>query len=1269
MINAVVNFFKRIRIFLAAFIIVAALLSSLFRALTPWATQYKSEVEQHLSTLLGEAVTIQSMETGWYWFEPVIKLNQVTVTDAHRDTIKLRQLFVGINLFSSLWHWQIQPGVLYINDVKLTARQRQDQWQIDGLTTHDRQPIHWTDDSYQPILAWILAQQKIIINHLSLDVHLNDGTFIPARGINLVIGRSGWGYRIKAKAHLRQQVPTALQWVAYLTLDPYHLDKTEGQVYLSLKNVVPAQWQGFFNPERYTVTDGRGDVQVWTDIKAGQLQDAQARADIYRLALTDNQTQRHNRLDRFKANLAWQLTRTGWQLSGDHVGLEINHRHWPQNQFLVAYQKPLNTWTIHVKQLIIESLLSLDVSWPDSFKPWLAVKPRGLFKDTRVQIKNNAPAFLLTQFKTLGWEAFGPYPGVENLSGVLSWQPNEGHVEIDGEYTVIKPKDKPPVTFLSLNTVLDWKELSHGLRISLDRLVLRHPDLLFSGNGVLDDVTAREIGHITLTAALSASKAQRWLLYLPSQSLKPKLDAWLKHDVKRIDKLVANVNINGRGADFPYDKAEGEFEINGHLSGVDLVFAPKWPVTKDIEAYVQVKQRTFNADVVHADLQGIVLNEANVVINNLGLNRETLLVHTKVDTSASKAQSYVLASPLNKKLSALNSLQMSGSLSLDLQLEAALYPENDDILALGDITFKNNQVKVNHTLENIELHELNGSLQFDHEGVLDSSLQALLLNNPVSILIQSIRSSNPRTEVRIKAKTNIALLRGKLNLSIFELMRGDFWLEGLLVITENKQDLDQFQIKSSLSGLKIDLPPPLNKTADSQAPLTVDIHFNPDKALRFRINYDSRLSADLWFSGPKGQFHLQKGEIRLGSSTARWQEQLGLQIVGSLASFDLRQWLDTLAKLPATRSKESVSDAVSFIDLRLKQARIAERNYTDLAVQATRLNANEWSIEIEQQQVKANLRYKIKERLLSGVLGHLYWHKSSDRQSKPSRLNVSDMPNVDLRIHDFRYDTFNVGQVALKMTRSPKAWRLDYCKIKTPAYQVTATGEWHQATPINQTQIKVDMQINDLAGSLKRWHISPVVESSFGQIELRGTWPGSYTDFALNKVKGTMALYFKHGRITNLSPETEEKLGLGKLLSILSLQTIPRRLKLDFSDLKNDGYSFDVLKGSFEVRDGAIHTTDSYIDGPVAYASMKGSLDLARQLYDVDLQVSPHITASLPIVATIAGGPVAGVATWVASKIINQGMQKIRAYTYKISGPWKQPVVQQVSIFRKEKNQ
>lgn len=147
-----------------------------------------------------------------------------------------------------------------------------------------------------------------------------------------------------------------------------------------------------------------------------------------------------------------------------------------------------------------------------------------------------------------------------------------------------------------------------------------------------------------------------------------------------------------------------------------------------------------------------------------------------------------------------------------------------------------------------------------------------------------------------------------------------------------------------------------------------------------------------------------------------------------------------------------------------------------------------------------------------------------------------------------------------------------------------------------------------------------------------------------------MYLQLKNGRITHLSKATEEKLGLGKLLSILSLQTIPRRLQLDFSDLSHQGYSFDIFQGNFIIKDGIMSTQDSYLDGPVAYAGMKGDLNLPKHTYNLNLKISPHITASLPVVATIAGGPVAGVAAWVANNIISQSMQKFLGTVIKYQG-------------------
>lgn len=1260
---------KRCWMPLAILIITAAVISSLFRALTPWATQYKTDVEHHLSVLLGEPVTINAMETGWYWFEPVIKLNEVEVLDGSKTVLKLKKLFVGINILSSLWHWQIQPGVLYIDDLHLNLHETDHGWEIDGIANnHD---MVFDFETLKPIFEWILAQQKIILKDVSANLYFKNGTVIPFDDFDLSIANHSGRYRIKGNAHLGQSKATHFELLADLYLDADAFNETSGHVFFAAHQLLPAQWQQFAPQARFQVMGGEGDIQLWADINKGKFTNAQTRLNFDHLAWADTQTEKDQLIQSLRANLAWESQKKGgWQLAGDHIGLRLGGTSWPENSFLIRYQPDSQNYFVYIKNIVLHSLFSTSIAWPESIQAILAVKPFGELHDTQIQIHEKKIYYILSRFVKLGWLANNNHPGVENLSGVIHWQPNEGRLEFDSKNTTVVPQDQPPINFPMLNAAFDWKELDHGLRVSMERLVVSHPHLLLSAQGVADEVTKDSLGSVRLKAEFSANHAEEWMTYLPSKHLKAKLDAWLKNDIKQIAKATGELTINGNMKDFPFDTKPGEFSIKSYLSGVDLVFAPNWPVTQDIEAYLNVNKRTLEADIVYANLQGIEVEKGNLRVNDLGLNRETLLIHTKAETNAQKALSYVRASPLKKKLAALNILEMKGPLVLDLQLEAPLYPENDDILALGDIAFSNNNVKVHHALDNIELKNLSGRLQFDQNSVLDSNLQASLLGNPVAILIKSVKGPNPSTEVRVKGQTNISVLRDKFKLPLFSLMHGSVWLESLLTITDEPSDLDHLRIQTSLQGLAIDLPPPLGKPKDSKTPLKIDVDFNPQKAVRLHFKYANRLSSDLVFSRNKGSFSLQKGKIILGNQeVVKDDQKQGLQILGSLPEFDLQQWLRVKEKMTANDQQE-VPNAINLIDVKLELIRAFNQSYKNLSIRAQKHTKGGWSIQLNQEKIAANLNYQPANNTITGLIERLHLDPDYPVNFKPAaaKLKPADLPNLDLQVASLQVKDLNLGEVSLKTKAFKNRWELSSCKIKSPFYELTAKGTWEEKGKINATQLQADMHITNLAKSLEEWKVSPVVEADKGVVQFRGGWPGAIYNFSLTRLHGEMAMRFKDGRITNLSPETEEKLGLGKLLSILSLQTIPRRLKLDFSDLSEDGYSFDEFKGSFVVDNGVMTTQDSYIDGPVAYASMKGNLDIAKQYYDLDLKVNPHITASLPIVATIAGGPIAGIATWVASKLINQGMQRISGYTYKISGPWRQPVVQQVKIIKKTNN-
>lgn len=1256
---------------LAVLIIIAAVVSSLFRALTPWARQYKTEVEQHLSTILGEAVTINTMETGWYWFEPVIKLKQVSVSDGHQAVVKLDKLLVGINLFSSLWHWQLQPGILYIEDLHLNLRQTRTSWQIEGIDAFETKNKVINQASSQAVLGWILSQQKIVIKNLSAHVNMLDGTIIPVFRLNLNISNHSGHFKIKGGGLLAQTSATSFQLLANLRLDPYALNKASGNLFFAAKQVLVAQWQGFAPSSNFNIQGGNGGFRVWVDIAEGHITNIQTKLNFHNLAWIETQTNTSQLVQTLKANMAWKPTKTGWELAADQIRLRLGDRGWPKNSLLIRYNQESKAYFIYVKHIVLRSLLETAIVWPESISGILAAKPEGRLYDSQIEIDQSGLHYVLSRFSKLGWQPNDRLPGMSNLTGVLHWQPEEGRLEFDGTDALITAKNKPAISFSTINAAVSWQQLTDGLQIKAERFVLNHPQLQLNIVGAMEGISENSKGRITMKAEFSATKAQQWLTYLPSASLKPKLNAWLKEDVKRITQASGELIIDGALADFPFDKQQGQFLLRGHLSGVNLYFAHGWPIVKDIEGYFRVDKRNLEADIVHANINKVIIDKGNLRIDDIGLDRENLLVHTQIKTPADKALSYVLSSPLKKKLASLAKLKMQGSLDLDLHLEAPLYPENDDVLARGELQFENDEIEVQQGKNKISLTALNGHLSFDQDGILGSGFKANLLNFPVNMAIQSIHVPKPYTRVSIDGRASAEVLNQQLNFPLLKLMNGSLGLESVLSLTDEPGEKDHLSLQSSMVGLSIDLPAPLGKLADLSRPLVVDMDFDAEQLNNLRFNYDNKLTGNLLFSPSSSALTVQKGEIHLGSGGQVEKKREGLQLLGSLASFDLQEWLAVKAKLGQSDEKMSLLDALSLVDLKLLQAAIGGQQFKSLGIKAVKVEPDKWAIHLNQVKVAADLYYRPKTNTLTGQFNKLQLENtlSSTGMGKAvnSKLEPADLPNLNLRVRSLQLGELDVGELSLRTHSLPDLWQIDSCELNTPFYQLTAAGRWQQTASSNTTKLRANLSITDLAKSLERWKINPAVEAKRGELAFDGGWNGGLADFQLAKINGQLQMSFKEGRITHLSPETEEKLGLGKLLSILSLQTIPRRLKLDFSDLSKDGYSFDEFKGNFDLAKGILTTQDSYINGPVAYASMKGNLDLAKQHYNLDLKISPHITASLPIVATIAGGPIAGLATWVASKIINQGMQKISGYTYKVSGPWKEPIVEQVKIIKKRK--
>jgi uncharacterized protein YhdP len=132
---------------------------------------------------------------------------------------------------------------------------------------------------------------------------------------------------------------------------------------------------------------------------------------------------------------------------------------------------------------------------------------------------------------------------------------------------------------------------------------------------------------------------------------------------------------------------------------------------------------------------------------------------------------------------------------------------------------------------------------------------------------------------------------------------------------------------------------------------------------------------------------------------------------------------------------------------------------------------------------------------------------------------------------------------------------------------------------------------------------------------------------------------------------------IGRMLSIFSLQTIPRRLSLDFSDVFQKGYSFDSLRGDFVIQNGEVKTNNMRFDGPVAKIGINGSIGLKNKNYNFILAVTAHVTSSIPIAATLlTGNPLIGLGAFAVNTVLGSKMSGVTSNYYSVTGPWDNPV-------------
>ncbi|HWI13188.1 MAG TPA: AsmA-like C-terminal region-containing protein, partial [Burkholderiales bacterium] len=262
-----------------------------------------------------------------------------------------------------------------------------------------------------------------------------------------------------------------------------------------------------------------------------------------------------------------------------------------------------------------------------------------------------------------------------------------------------------------------------------------------------------------------------------------------------------------------------------------------------------------------------------------------------------------------------------------------------------------------------------------------------------------------------------------------------------------------------------------------------------------------------------------------------------------------------------------------------------------------------------------------------------------------------ELPALDIVAENFQLGQKQLGRLELSAVHENRDWRIERLRITNPESTLAADGVWQGWLSQPRTQLNVRFDVTDIGKTLTRWGFPEGVRRGTAKIEGTLHWTGSPQEFDYPTLGGNLVVDAARGQFVKLEP------GIGKLLGIVSLQALPRRITLDFRDIFSEGFAFDAIIGALTIAHGVVSTDNLRIVGPSAQVVMNGVVDLARETQALFVRVNPHISDSLSIAGALIGGPVAGVAAFLAQKLLKDPLDQIAGFDYGITGTWSDPHV------------
>ena len=286
---------------------------------------------------------------------------------------------------------------------------------------------------------------------------------------------------------------------------------------------------------------------------------------------------------------------------------------------------------------------------------------------------------------------------------------------------------------------------------------------------------------------------------------------------------------------------------------------------------------------------------------------------------------------------------------------------------------------------------------------------------------------------------------------------------------------------------------------------------------------------------------------------------------------------------------------------------------------------------------------------------------AASAQSTP--LDPRLLPPINAKLSVLRRGDVQLRNLAMRTEPNISGLDITALGFAYDTMRLVGQGYWYLSDPqeINATAVvrhvthlDLVLQGSDFGTGLDSLGLDGILDDTQGSIEATLQWPGALYQPDFASLDGSVDLDMQSGSIVPLEP------GAGRLVGLFALQTLPRRLNLDFKDMTAEGLAFSRIAGSAKIENGVVDTPLLQLTGPIGVVEIAGTSNLSTEEFNQQITVLPRVSAALPIIGALSGGASAGIGALVAAgflKAIGVDFDRIGLRTYQLTGQWTDPVL------------